>query len=409
MNRELTSILVLGAGRDQAYLIKTAKAMGLYVYCVDKQKDAFGAKYADEFFCTSTRNLDEIKKIIDFVRDNGEPLSGIITMGSDIPHIVAELCLYANTPSIPLESAILAKNKLLMKEKFKKHGVPTPEFHAVSDLRELKSYLQNMNFKQIVIKPIDQAGSKGVSLTTPESIELDTLLSLALRSTTEKQVLVEEFIEGPQISTEHIIYDGQIFTPGFADRNYDMLHQFLPQIMENGGWIPSLFTDLIKEIENEMQKAALALNLNRCIVKGDVVLNNGKPMVIELAARLSGGDFSESLVPLSSGVNYVRTAIELCLGIKPNFESMEKTIRQSVANRYFFAKPGELKEINIDFDIEALPWLKKFELWVKPGSKLTEINSHGTRSGVFVVVGDDRKDLEQKIAFIYEHVEFIYD
>ena len=400
---------MLGAGRDQLFLIKTAKQMGIYVYCVDIQQDPVGAKFANRFFNISSRNLKELKSLIDVLNKTNAPVSGVITMGSDIPHIVAELSEYAGTPSIPLKSALSAKNKLLMKEKFKIGGVSTPKFSAVSSYSELKSILSKYKGSRIVLKPIDQAGSRGVSLTEPDCENIKDLYQNALWHSNEKNILVEEFIDGPQISTEHVVYNGNIYTPGFADRNYDELDKFLPQIMENGGWVPSLFVNKKIPIEKEILKAVKSLNLNNCIVKGDVVLKNNKPMIIEIAARLSGGDFSESLVPISTGVNYVKTALEICIGRQPNIEDLSGKNKNTVANRYFFGKKGKIKNIILKVEMGNLPWLEKIEFWVKPGDVIDNINSHGARSGVFVVSGTDREDVNKKIRYIYQNVEFIYD
>ena len=404
-----SSILVLGAGRDQVFLIKTAKDMGLYVCCVDVQNNSPGAAYADQFFNIRSRDIQGLERLIDKLKKSTHPIKGVITMGSDIPHIVAQLSEYAGTPSITLDSALGAKNKLLMKQKFKLFGVSSPKFSAVSSFSDLENTLGNFNSSKIVLKPIDQAGSRGVALTEVNSENLKELYLTALSHSDEKLILIEEFIPGPQISTEHVIYEGNIYTPGFADRNYDDLERFLPQIMENGGWVPSKYFDYKESIEREICKAVKALNLNNCIVKGDVVLRNGQPMIVEIAARLSGGDFSESLVPISTGVNYVKTAIELCMGNQPDLGVLKGEIKSTVANRYFFAGEGQLKAIDVKFDAKNFSWLNKLEFWVKPGDRIGNINSHGARSGVFVVSGKDRNDVNEKIDFIYKNVKFIYE
>ena len=89
---------MLGAGPDQLFLIKTAKKMGIYVYCVDIN-GPMRAKVANHFFNISSRNLKGLKSLIDELNKTNAPVSGVITMGSDIPHIVAELSEYAGTPS----------------------------------------------------------------------------------------------------------------------------------------------------------------------------------------------------------------------------------------------------------------------------------------------------------------------
>ena len=125
------------------------------------------------------------------------------------------------------------------------------------------------------------------------------------------EVQLEEYIEGDQISTESILWEGKAYTPGFVDRNYEMLSRFYPHFIENGGVHPSTIKGKTNDIYDLVEKAALSLGIVNGVAKGDVVISrDGKPMIIEMAARLSG-DFSESLIPLGCGVNIVRSAIRM--------------------------------------------------------------------------------------------------
>ena len=49
-------------------------------------------------------------------------------------------------------------------------------------------------------------------------------------------------------------------------------------------------------------------------VKGDIVVHDGEPYVIELAARLSGGFFCTREIPLNTGVDFIGAAIKVALG-----------------------------------------------------------------------------------------------
>ena len=57
---------------------------------------------------------------------------------------------------------------------------------------------------------------------------------LVSRSKTAHKLLdtsiIEEFLEGPQLSTESIIYKGKVFTPGLSHRHYEQVEFFLPQM-----------------------------------------------------------------------------------------------------------------------------------------------------------------------------------
>ena len=59
----------------------------------------------------------------------------------------------------------------------------------------------------------------------------------------------------------------------------------------------------IKSGEEKDLKIVKEIDFNSGVIKGDFVIHKNKVKIIEFAGRLSGGDFSESLVPLSTGKN----------------------------------------------------------------------------------------------------------
>ena len=144
--------------------------------------------------------------------------------------------------------------------------------------------------------------------------------------------------------------------------------------------------------------------------KSDIVICPRRgPLIIEMAARLSGGDFSAGLVPLGTGVNYVRTVIEIAVGREPDWDLLVPTRRRTVANRYFFPPPGRLREIRVPDDLREREWLVKLEFAYAPGDVIPEIRSHGDRAGVFVVVGDSRAQVAERVASVYRKVEFVVE
>ena len=94
-----------------------------------------------------------------------------------------------------------------------------------------------------------------------------------------------------QLSTETFILDGKCYTPAIAERNYSRLEQFRPNIIEDGGTIPApLDTKMREAIDDLILRGAAAIGVTEGIVKGDIVIDEmGKPLIIELALRLSGG------------------------------------------------------------------------------------------------------------------------
>ncbi|MFB2754255.1 ATP-grasp domain-containing protein [Shewanella xiamenensis] len=396
------NLLLLGASSDQIFAIKTAKAMGHHVIVVDGNPKSPGFLMADQYAVVSTRDLPALKAFVD---ELNIPVHGVAVMGSDISQYVSALAEYLSVPCIPLKAAKIATNKLLMKECFAEKGIAIPWFSAVDSFEHLCELVVERGFP-LVLKPVDRSGARGVFLLK-EGVDLETLYRCSLQESFSGQLIIEEYLEGPQISTETLFYQGKGHTIGFVDRNYEMLDVFAPYIIENGGWQPSRLSQQQRsEIERLIGDIAKALEIRSGVIKGDIVYTSSGPKVIEVATRLSGGDFSESLVPLGLGVNYVQTALEIALDIPPNFDTLVPKQNQFVANRYFFPKEGQLVAIHGIEQVKSQNFVKKLKFFVNFDEIIRPICSHSDRAGVFIVIADSFEELEMRIAWVYKTIVF---
>ena len=404
-NREKT-LLLLGGSLDQVYAIRTARQMGLRTLVVDMNPASPGFKEADDYAVISTRDLPALKLFVDHYQDKGHEIYGVIVMGSDIPQVVCALAEHLGTPGIPMEAAELSVHKYNMKCRFKDNRVPVPWFSLVESAKQLKNIASERGFP-LILKPVDRSGARGVFYLSNDH-NFEQLFAQSRDISFSGQVMVEEFLEGLQISTETIMYQGRAYTPGFADRNYEMIERFSPHIIENGGWVPSRLSARDRGlVEALVEKAALALGVGNGVVKGDVVFTPDGPKMIEMATRLSGGDFSESLIPLGCGVNIVEAAINLAVGRKPDLDKLYPRFQKGVVNRYFFPRPGKLLRIEGVEEARKYPWLKKLEFWYAPGDEVPEIKSHADRFGVFIVTGETRREAEKRAEQIYTTIKII--
>jgi biotin carboxylase len=400
-SKGLRTLAVLGAGADQAFLIRTAREMGLRTLAFDMNPDAPGFQHADDYAAISTR---DVPGLCGFLDTYAEPVAGVITMGSDIPEVVAAVATHLDLPGISAETARISTDKFAMKQRFREMGIPIPWFSEISSGAELEQIFAERG-SGLVIKPVDRSGARGVFVLSGDS-DLGDLFEKAREFSYSDRVMVEEYLPGPQISTETLMYQGQGTTPGFVDRNYEHLGRFAPHVIENGGWLPSHLDAAARaEVEQLVEAASLALGVTDGVTKGDVVITPDGPKMIEMAARLSGGDFSESLVPLGTGVNYVRTAIQIALGDVPDMAALVPTHQQAVANPYFFPEAGELLSIEGVDEVRSKNWVKKLEFWYQPGDQVPEPISHAHRFGVFVVVAPDRAELEKRVSWVYETIK----
>jgi len=404
-------LLVLGGSADQMFMLRTARHMGLRIACLDGNPAAAGLAYADLSAVIDFSDLPAVFRWIDTHLAAGENLTGVSTMGSDVPHLLAAIATRYDWVGPSPDTGRWATDKLAMKERFMEMGVPVPRFAAVTTAGDVDRWWQTWGTERVIIKPTDRAGSRGVRVLNSRD-DIAGAVDHAREQGRSGHLILEEFVPGPQISVETILCGDHTATPGFVDRCYEGMEAFHPQIMENGGWIPSRYADtpLGAAIENMCVAAARALGITAGVGKSDVVVCSERgPLMIELAARLSGGDFSEGLVPLGTGVNYVRTVIEIALGREPEWGLLRPALSRTVANRYFFPAVGILREIRVADGLRDREWLVKLEFSRTAGDVLPEIRSHADRAGVFIVVGATRQEVQRHIDEVYAGVEFICD
>lgn len=383
------TLLVISSGIETIPAIQRAKDMGVHVVASDVNPKAPGFKIADAFIIADTYGVNETVDAAIHYHKTIRPIDGVICIASDVPLTVASVADALGLPGISIETAHLAADKLAMKRKFLADDVKTPWFSFVENENHLRS-LVNKHGYPLVLKPVDSRGARGVLRLTPD-IDLGWAYKLSHSFSPTDRVMIEKFMEGPQVSTESIVLDGVVYTVGFSDRNYEYLEHYAPHIIENGGELPSLLSaDVQGKCRRLVQQAALSMGVTNGVVKGDIVVCEGQPYVIELAARLSGGYFCTHEIPLNTGVDFVSQAIRLALGIKLNPADLIPKYQRGVAQRYFFPKPGRVTSISDISNFLCQPDIPLCEIRVNQGDIIGPIDSHPARAGVVITTGETR-------------------
>ncbi|MDC0965257.1 ATP-grasp domain-containing protein [Candidatus Thioglobus sp.] len=388
-------ILFIGGGIETLPGVLLAKSMGLYVVVSDANSNAPCMSEADDSLIASTYDIDESIAVARKYNNEVHLIDGVMCLATDVPltvaSVAAELCL----PGIPIDAARIVTDKLAMKDYLVSCGVPMPWYAPVKSVDALKNIISERGYS-LVIKPTDSRGARGVLMLKPD-IDLEWAFSVAQSFSPSDQVMVEEFLDGPQISTESLIVNGEVYTIGFSDRNYEFLSRYAPHIIENGGDLPSFLNEADQQsISDAVTKTAKSLKIENGVIKGDMVLSKGKPYVIEVALRLSGGYFCTHEIPLNTGVDFVGNAIRLALGDTVAHDELTLKFKHMVCQRYMFPEPGLVERIYIPDWISEDPDIALFEVRVKPGDIVPTTEHHPSRAGVVIATGKDRKDARER-------------
>lgn len=385
----MKTLLILGAGKEQVAAITAAKAKGIRTLVLDMNPKAEGASLADEFHAVSTRDRDAVLK---FLASYPAKIDGVMTIASDIPHMVSVAAEVVGARRIPQDVAEICVHKLNMKEKLRAAGISVPAFARITSLEDLEAFIAKTGFP-VVIKPVDNSGARGVQRLT-KGMYIAAAFDYARGFAYSGEVIAEKFISGLQISTEGLFHDGAFHCTGFADRNYTRLDDAVPYMVEDGGDIPTVLDEADKAlVEAEFEKAARALGIDWGPAKGDMIFgDDGRAYVIEIAARLSGGNFCYDKVPWSTGVDIVDILVDMAVGNPVDAARFTPTRNLATSQRYFFPASGTIREIEGLSTAQALPHIRKVDVWAMPGETVAAAENHPSRVGYVISCAPTRAE-----------------
>ncbi|MGE4284674.1 MAG: ATP-grasp domain-containing protein [Clostridia bacterium] len=386
----MQKLIILGASDLQVPTILKAKEKGIFTYVLDMNPQAIGVAYADHFENISTIDTE---KVIEFA-NNVRP-DGIMTAASDRPmKTVAAVCDAFGLPGITKEVAERATNKVAMRLALEKARVPIPKFSIIPNIGEYRIAVAVFPCRYIV-KPADNSGSRGIFLVEkPEDSEI--AYNYSMSNSSNGYILVEEFIEGPEVSVETITYKGITSVIAITDK----ITTGPPYFVELGHTQPSVLPPQIQEnIRSVAIQAVEALGINNSPSHVELKITETGPKIIELGARMGGDCITSHLVPLSTGVDLVGAAIDLALGRIPD---IQRHFQKASAIRYFQQNPGILGEITIPSSLSNEVIMIHFSK--KEGDSVNIVQNSAERIGYVITQAEERRDVvraAEEVVFQY--------
>lgn len=316
-------LAILGASYLQLPLFLKAKEMGVETHCFAWSEGAVCKDYSDYFYPISI-----LEKELVLAKCEEVKIDGITTIATDMA--VPTICYVAeklNLTSNSYRSALISTNKWEMRNAFKKANCPIPNF-VMADYSELN--IEGLNFP-LIIKPIDRSGSRGI--TKINSIDLlYEATKYAIDESFSKKAVVEEYVEGHEVSVETISWNGKHTILAITDK----ITTNAPHFVEIEHHQPSQLPINIQEkIKVETLKCLNALEIKYGASHSEFkVTSNNDVYVIEVGGRMGGDFIGSHLVELSIGYDFLRGVIDVALNQfqQPVFKST------NYAGVYFLSK-----------------------------------------------------------------------
>jgi biotin carboxylase len=385
----MSTILILSGSVEALDAIEVAKNMGLRVIVCDGDARAPGRKLADDFIHASIYHPKQVLDALS-VYHGKSLINAVITVAADTPASVSAVANYLGLEGLNKEASELSTHKLKMKTALKDKGICMPWFKGIESLSDLVDIIRTRPCLY-VLKPVDSRGSRGV-IRVEKMSECEDAFQNSIKHSPSKKLILEEWIDGDQLSSESIVWNSKSYLCGLADRNYSRLDELYPFVVEDGGETPSKHSSAKLEIEINrlMDKVCRSVGLHKGSIKGDLILNGDNVFLIEFASRLSGGYFSTLTIPLVYGYNLIENVIQIALGKTPELPLHPLKVNKYQANRFCFIQKGQIDSISgLPFDNSDIV---DFKLFVKQGDIIDNITDHTLRAGTVLTSGNSTEE-----------------
>jgi biotin carboxylase len=370
----MQKLAIIGASYLQLPLVKKAKGMGLHTICFAWAEGAVCKDEADEFYPIS---IVEKEQILSICRE--KQIDGICTIASDVAaptvaFVAENLGLIGNS----YEVARRANNKYLMRLAFSVAGIPCPAYNKITSFEQLNTEAFRL---PLIVKPTDRSGSLGI--TKVEKFEdLHNAVETALQCSFKHEAIVEEYVEGREISVEFISYQGKHYPLQITDK----VTTESPHFVELEHHQPAQLTSEQYNDIYILTKSALdALGVTNGASHSEYKITaDGRIYVMEIGARMGGDFIGSDLVRLSTGYDYLKGVIEVALGTfnEPAFGERHH------AGVYFLCE--ETRHLQTIIKEAKLPQIVRAEI---TDEALRPVKCSADRSGFFIYQSDEKLEL----------------
>lgn len=364
-------IAILGASYLQLPLVNKCKAMGIETHCFAWDKDAVCKEVVDYFYPISVL---EYEKILEKCKEI--EIDGITTIAMDIcipviNKIAHQLNLVRNTDFCSIATTEKGKMKEILREK----QIPVA-FHIETSQRDFTEE-DSLTFP-LIVKPVDRSGSLGVTIVK-DYLELNDAVQKSCEYSFQKKSIIEEFIEGNEVSVETISYKGEHKILAITDKKITEK----PYFVEIEHHQPSQYDEALQNKIIEIAIRTLeATNVENGASHIEFIIDKEKNVYVNEIGSRMGGDFIGShLVELSTGFDYVKAVIEIALGTF----SMPETIQNLKHSGVYFVSLENQHLMNyFEADYDFIVQKEMTDSLLKP------LKSSSDRSGYIIYQSDSR-------------------
>ena len=369
----MKTLLLLGGSRYLLPVIREAKALGCRVITCDYLPDNIAHRYSDEYANVS---IVDREAVLALARER--KIDGVMSFACD-PGVVtaAYVAEKMGLPNVgPLASVELLQDKGRFRRFLEENGFPVPASRSCASPEEVP--LKELRYP-LMVKPVDSAGSKGVSRVEREE-ELPAAIRHALDFSLSGRFILEDFIEpiGFPSDTECFTVDGELRFVSFNNQYFDRKADN-PYTPAGFTWPSTMPESVQQNLAEQLQRLLHLLHMGTAVYNVESRRN-----------RLC------EMLHYTTGVNLIRAAVQAALGLPVDEPEMPVYTGNWSYVALHSYESGVFR--GLELSEEAKPFLVEEDLWVRPGEQVEAFSGANKTIGTLVLNWPDRASRDAHMA-----------
>ena len=263
------------------------------------------------------------------------------------------LCELSGLPCYATKEVFeITLDKALFKKLCMENNVPVIPQYNVADFDP--TTISNTN--KIIIKPVDNSGSRGV-IVCKTSEDFQRCLDFALSYSQKKEVIIEKYMDMDSWAASYTIQDGEISLSTLNDRLEHKSSE--TAAITTAGIYPSKYLDLyLEKMDEKMKRMYKAMGVTNGVLSVQGFVDGENFYVMEMGYRLTGGQhyiFSK----YENGISALDQLIHFAVtGRMADFNIAEKDnpkFKDLCLNLCILGKSDEIERIEGQEYVERLP------------------------------------------------------
>lgn len=391
----MKKLLLLGGSRYILPVIEEAHALGCEVITCDYCPDNIAHRYSDGYYNVSIIDKEAVLKLSRRLHING-----IMSFACD-PGVVtaAYVAERLDLPTCgPYKSVCILQNKELFRIFLREHGFRVPHakgYNRTGDILE-----DSRMFRwPVMVKPVDSAGSKGVSRAEHVD-ELESCVRNALHFSKDGGVIVEDYLKsiGHPSDSECFSVDGDLKFVSYSAQRFDAFckNPYTPAAFS---WPSKISEENQKELTHELQRLLCLLDMGTSLYNVETrECVDGKAYIMECSPR-GGGNRLAEMIRYSTGVDLISNAVRSAVG-EPVVGIVQRTCDGCWAEIIVHSrKCGVFRNVRIADDITDE--IVEKDIWIKEGDRIDDFTGADKAVGTLVM----KFTTEEKMNEVLDHQE----